>query len=238
MLANNEIGALQDLPAIAEICHRRGALLHTDATQAFGRIAVNVDAMGIDLLSASAHKFYGPKGIGLLFVRRRGQRIRLRPMLEGGGQQHGLRSGTVNAAGVVAMAKAIEIADQELESETTRIDGLASRFWSSIQQSIPGCQLNGPLRTPATRLVGNLNICFPGIEGESLMSACPTLALSSGSACSSVDPAPSHVLLGIGLSESEARRSLRIGIGRFNTPDEIDDAATLLTAAHAKHTSC
>lgn len=234
MLANNEIGVIQDLKAIAEICHRHGALLHSDATQAVGRIDVDVEAMGVDLLSASAHKFYGPKGIGFLYVRRSGRRVRLRPMIEGGGQQQGLRSGTINGAGVVAMGRALQLCEELHEEESVRIDGLANRLWETLSKAIPGCQLNGPARNPKLRLVGNLNICFPGVEGDSLMAACASLALSSGSACSSLNPEPSHVLLAIGLSESEVRRSLRVGIGRFNTAEEIDRAAGLLVEAHTK----
>jgi cysteine desulfurase len=235
MSANNEIGTLQDLSAIAALCHQHGAVLHSDATQGVGRIPVNVDDLDVDLLSASAHKFYGPKGVGLLFVRRRGRRVRILPLVEGGGQQHGLRSGTLNTSGVVAMARALEIAEQEMEQESERIDRLAGRLWNNLKQAIPELRLNGPSRDASVRLKANVNVCFPAVEGETLMAACPTIAVSSGSACSSVDPRPSPVLRAIGLTESEARRSLRFGIGRFNSEAEIDQAASLLAAAHARY---
>jgi cysteine desulfurase len=238
MFANNEIGVIQDLPAIAKLCQERGVLLHTDATQGVGRLPIDVDSLGVDLLSASAHKFYGPKGVGLLFVRNRNKRIRLRPMLEGGGQQNNLRSGTLNAPGIVAMAAALEIAGQDRTSELERVGALATKLLKRLQAEIPNLQLNGPARQPELRLAGNLNLCFDKVEGETMMMACPELAISSGSACSSVEPTPSHVLLGIGLSESEARRSLRIGIGRFNTDRELERAGGLLIDAYQKLTRC
>lgn len=234
MLANNEIGVLQDIQLIAELCHKQGTLLHCDATQAVGRMPVDVEQLGVDLLSASAHKFYGPKGVGVLYVRRRGRRVRLVPMIDGGGQQNGLRSGTINSAGIVAMGCAIRLCDDLAANERRRIDELTKQLWDGIRRAIPDVKLNGPNLEKSQRLIGNLNICFPHVEGAALMAACPSLALSSGSACSSLQAGVSHVLTGIGLSELEARQSVRIGVGRFNTQNEIELAVHLLTAAHAR----
>ena len=237
MAANNEIGTLADLAPIAEICHRHGALLHTDATQAVGKLPLAVDELNVDLLSSSGHKIYGPKGVGFLFVRQRQRRVRLRPRIWGGGQQGGLRSGTINVPGVVGMAQALEIAGALAETERQRIAQLTARLWERLWEALPDIQLNGPPLDRGQRLLGNLNVCFPGVEGEALMSAEPRLAVSSGAACSTVDPAPSHVLLAIGLDESAARRSLRFGVGRFTTADEIELAADWLTAAHGRLTT-
>lgn len=233
MLANNEIGVIQDLPSIAQCVHAAGAVLHTDATQAVGKIPVDVDALDVDLLSASAHKFYGPKGIGLLYVRRHQRRIRLRPQILGGGQQRGLRSGTINSAGSVAMATALALCDEEIAAgEDVRLRLLAERFRHRIAAGIGDLQSSGPAYQAGLRLGGNLNLCFPEVEGESLLAAIPGLGASSGAACSSVDPRPSHVLTSLGLSESAARRSLRFGLGRFTTETEIDTAAEWICEAY------
>lgn len=240
MWANNEIGTLQPLQQVAERCHQVGALLHSDATQAIGRVPVQLDQVDVDLLSGSAHKFYGPKGVGLLYVRQTGRRVRLRPMIEGGGQQQGLRSGTLNVPGIVAMGRALTISLAEQDSDTARIRGLRDRLWDNLSTSIDGLQRNGPPLDAVTaadcsaRLAGNLNVLFPGVEGEALMAATPSVACSSGSACNSVNPEPSHVLLAIGRSEAEARSSLRFGVGRFNTQQEIDTAADRLIAAYRR----
>ncbi|QEG40148.1 cysteine desulfurase family protein [Roseimaritima ulvae] len=231
MWANNEIGTLQPLQQVAERCHQVGALLHCDATQAIGRVPVSLAKVDVDLLSGSAHKFYGPKGVGMLYVRQTGRRVRLRPMIEGGGQQQGLRSGTLNVPGIVAMGRALSIAMAQLDSDTDRIGGLRDRLWNKLATGVDGLQRNGPA-FEAGRLAGNLNVLFPGVEGEALMAAVPSVACSSGSACNSVNPEPSHVLLAIGRSEAEARSSLRFGIGRFNTEQEIDTAAERLIAAY------
>lgn len=233
MHANNEIGVLQDLPAIAALCHQVGAVLHTDATQSVGKVPLTVDDLDVDLLSASAHKLYGPKGVGLLFVRRRGRRVRLLPQILGGGQQRGLRSGTINSPGAVALATALRLCQTELTAEAqSETRALADRCWERIHQEIPEAALNGPAREPHLRLPGNLNICLPEVEADSLLAAIPNLAASSGAACSTMDPSPSHVLLGLGLSESAARRSLRLGIGRFNTTSELDTAALWISQAY------
>lgn len=234
MAAQNEIGVLQPLAEIADVCHRHGAMLHSDAAQALGRIPVDVDRLGVDLLSGSAHKFHAPKGVGLLYVRRRERRVRLRPLIDGGGQQGGLRSGTLNTAGTVAMAVALRLAVDAIPDEMVRLAGLTERLWQRLSSAIDGLRINGPAPQEGLRLPGNLNICFPDVEGEALMAAAATVAVSSGSACSSVDPRPSHVLLELGLSESEARRSLRFGIGRFNTEEQIDRAADALAEAHER----
>lgn len=232
MAANNEIGTLADLKTIAELCHQHGALLHTDATQAVGKLPIDVDQWDVDLLSASAHKAYGPKGIGLLFVRQRGRRVRLRPMIWGGGQQGGLRSGTLPVADAVAMAMVLRIAAEDLPQDAQRIGQLTASLWSQLRTGIEGLRLNGPPLSPTQRLLGNLNICFPNVEGEALMNLTPDLAISSGSACSSANPAPSHVLSALGLEESAARRSLRFGVGRFNTQRDIDQAVLMLCEAY------
>ncbi|MDX1929284.1 MAG: cysteine desulfurase family protein [Pirellulaceae bacterium] len=248
MLANNEIGTVQPLREIAEMCHARGALLHTDATQAVGRMPIDVDTLDVDLLSFSAHKFYGPKGVGGLYVRSRERRIKLQGQIVGGGQQQNLRAGTMNSAGLVGMTAALRKCYQlndwvehptAVGEEQTRIAGLRDRLYKAIQSGLELVQLNGPqLEIPETaagwtRLAGNLNLCFYPIEGQSLMLENPGLAMSSGSACTSADPRPSHVLEAIGLNVEESRSSLRLGIGRFNTAQEIDAAAEMLvTAAH------
>lgn len=236
MWANNEMGSITPIETIAEITHEAGALLHCDATQAVGRLAVDVQSADIDLLTASAHKFYGPKGTGFLVVGNGNRRVRLRPQIVGGGQQRGLRGGTLNPASIVAMATALRIAIEEMESDALRIFGLRELLWSRLQSALEGLQLNGVIwrGDPSTRLPGNLNVRLRDIEGEAWMAATPEVAFSSGSACSSTEALPSHVLLAMGLSESEARRSVRFGIGRFNTADEINAAADYLIASHQK----
>ncbi len=234
MWANNEIGTIESVREIAEITHQAGALFHTDATQALGRLDVNVTTADIDLLSGSAHKFYGPKGIGFLYAGSRKRRVRLRPLFEGGGQQRGLRSGTVNAAGLVAMAAAIQICNSEMKPEQIRLAGLRNDLWQRLVATFPGIELNGPDFMPDLRLAGNLNVSLVDVEGESIMATARDLAISSGAACSSVDPRPSHVLTAIGLSESRARRSLRFGLGRGTTQQEIVSAMEMLIAGHRK----
>lgn len=238
MWANNEIGTIQPMAQIAEIVHQAGALLHCDATQAIGRLKVDLDAVDIDLLSASAHKCYGPKGVGLLAIGKN-RRVRLRPLLEGGGQQNGLRSGTVNVAGLIGMSEALRICNEHLGLDNERQGALRDRLWQRVSNAFPDAVINGPPLKYAEdgtmlRLPNNLNLSFADVEGETLMAASAELAISSGSACSSVDPRPSHVLMAIGLSESRARRSLRFGLGRSTTIEEIDSAAEMLAKAHAK----
>ena len=228
MAANNEIGVLQPIDAIGAICHARGVLFHSDCAQAGGRLVLDVEANGIDLLSLSAHKFYGPKGVGALFVRSRSPRVRLEPRQWGGGHEGGLRSGTLPVAQIVGMAKALEIALAERQAEEARLRGLRDRLWSRLQADVDGVQMNGD---PDKRLAGNLNVSFEGIQGEKLLLALPDLAVSTGSACASAAPGPSHVLTALGLSESMARASLRIGLGRTTSEAQVDRASERILAA-------
>ncbi|MFO1066841.1 MAG: aminotransferase class V-fold PLP-dependent enzyme [Pirellulales bacterium] len=209
-----------------------GAFLHTDATQSVGKMPIDIESLHVDLLSFSPHKFYGPKGVGGLYVRRSPRRVRLQSQMFGGGQQDNRRSGTLNSPGIVAMAKALELCTAEHQIETARITLLRNHFFSKLRDGVPGLLLNGPrLDDPQLRLAGNLNCSFEPVEGQSLMLAVPQLAVSSGSACTSAEPRPSQVLRALGLSDERARSSLRFGIGRFNTLDEIDEAASLLAEA-------
>jgi cysteine desulfurase len=237
MLANNEIGVVQDIPAIADRVHRRGAILHVDCAQAVGRMPVAVDALGADLASFSAHKFHGPKGTGALSVRRRGRAVRIDPLVFGGGQERGMRSGTLDVPGIVGMAAAAGLAVADLPGETARLRTLRDRLWRLLADAIPGVAINGPpLDDPAVRLVNNLNVRVPGVDGQSLLAtlAGEGLAVSSGSACSSESPRPSHVLLALGLDDDQARASLRFGLSRFTTDDEIAAAAGRIAAGVAR----
>lgn len=227
MFANNEIGTIHPLSEIAEICHQRKILFHTDATQAVGKIPVQVDRLGVDLLSFSAHKFYGPKGVGGLFVRRRDRPVRLVPQIEGGGHQHHLRSGTLPVPLIAGMAEAMKLAVDSLDGESQRLSKLRDDLENRITQGLPGTAVNGPSQD---RLPNTLNVRFDGVSGEALMLAMKQVAVSSGSACSSADPEPSHVLKSIGLTDDQARSSLRFSLGRFNTSEEIQKAAELVIA--------
>jgi cysteine desulfurase len=232
MLANNEIGTIAPLAAIASVCHERGVPLHCDATQAVGRIEVGVEELEVDLLSFSAHKMYGPKGVGGLYVRRRERPLRLEPLLDGGGQEGGLRSGTLNVPGIVGLAKALELCRQEMENERPRLAELRDRLHRGLLAAVPDARLNGPaLDQAGLRLAGNLNMSFPFVDGEALMMSMRDLAVSSGSACTSADPEPSHVLRALGLADDLVRSSLRFGLGRFNTAEEVDFAAALVGEA-------
>ncbi len=230
MLANNEIGVIQPLAEIAKLCREHGCYLHTDATQAVGRMAVNVDQLDVDLMSFSAHKFYGPKGVGGLLVRRRDRSVKLLGQIVGGGQQNNWRSGTLNTAGMIGMQAALQSCLLDLEGDQQRAHQLRTRLLERLQH-LPQTTLNGPPLINEYRLAGNLNCCFYPLEGQSLMLHAPELAISSGSACTSANPEPSHVLQAIGLSEDQARSSLRFGIGRFNTLHDMDQAADMLIAA-------
>lgn len=231
MLANNEIGVIQPIRQIAEICHSRGIVLHSDATQAIGRIPVNVDELGVDLMSFSAHKFYGPKGVGGLFVRRRGRRIRLAPQILGGGQQQGIRSGTLNVGAVAGMAAAIKQSVSSVQSEATRLSQLRSVLFSLLETVGRPIVINGPGLAESTRLPNNLNIEIVGIDGQMLMNNMPEIALSSGAACSAASPLPSHVLAAIGLNPDQIRCSLRFGLGKTNTEDDIRYAADRMVSS-------
>ena len=225
MMANNEIGVVQPLREIGEICRERNVLFHTDATQAVGRLAVDVEQLGVDLLSCSAHKFYGPKGCGLLYVRRSPRLTRLEPLIDGGGQQHGLRSGTLNPAAIIGMCRALELANEEKDDENCRLGELRDRLFAGLQTGVPDVSLNGPsLEDRQGRLPQNLNCSFHDVDGEALLMSMKDLAVSSGSACTSANPEPSHVLRAIGLSDDLTRASLRFGLGRFSTLEEVDFA--------------
>ena len=227
MLANNEIGVVAPLRAIASLCEARGVLLHCDATQAIGKLPVDVHELGVDLLSLSAHKIYGPKGVGALYVRRGEKPVRLEPLMDGGGQEGGLRSGTLNVPGIVGFASAIGLCQSEGAAESARLRQLRDRLYAGLTARIDGVALNGPsLDDPALRLPGNLNCSFGGVDGEALMMNMRDVAVSSGSACTSTNPEPSHVLRALGIDPDRVRSSLRFGLGRFNTADEIDFAVS------------
>jgi cysteine desulfurase len=224
MGANNEIGVIQPLQDIGQLCRERKVFLHTDAAQMVGKVPVDVNKLNIDLLSISGHKIYGPKGIGALYVRRK-PRVRLVPIINGGGQERGLRSGTLPPALVVGLGAACEIAQKEMDSEIKYISKLAEKLKKEIKSHIPHVVLNGD---EESRLPGNLNFSFAYVEGESLIMALKNLALSSGSACTSASLEPSYVLRAIGVDEALAHTSLRIGIGRFTTEREVDYALDLM----------
>lgn len=219
MLANNEIGVIQPVGEIGRICRERGVLFHTDAAQALGRIRLDAEAISADLVSLSAHKVYGPKGVGALYFRSGRARRPLAPLLDGGGHERGIRSGTLNVPGIVGFGAACEIAFAEMEEEQKRVGALRDRLSEGILAGVPDARINGSLRH---RLAGNLNVSFPGIEGESLLVGLSEVSVSSSSACTSGLRAPSHVLKAIGLPDSLAFSSVRFGIGRFNTAEEID----------------
>jgi len=227
MTANNEIGVIQDIATLSEISRVAGALFHTDAAQGVGKIDVNVKGQGIDLLSLSGHKIYGPKGVGALYVRRR-PRARLDPLFSGGGQERGLRSGTLPTPLIVGLGTACRIAAAEMESEGRRVLALREGMMTRLRAAIPGLILNGSVEH---RLPGNLNLTFPDQLAQTIMAACPELCVSTGSACSSADIEPSYVLRALGLNAEAASRSLRIGIGRFTSPTDIEGAVSALVTA-------
>jgi cysteine desulfurase len=219
MAANNEIGTIAPLKDIGRIAHEKGVLFHTDATQAVGKIPINVEDMGIDLLSLTAHKMYGPKGVGALYVRAAKPRVRLGPMIDGGGHERGMRSGTLNVPGIVGLGKACEIAQKEMSSEAEKLIGLRERLQSQIIDQLDEVYVNGH---PTARLPGNMNMSFAYVEGESLLMGLKEIAVSTGSACTSASLEPSHVLRAIGVEEELAHTSIRFGLGRFNTEEEVD----------------
>ena len=231
MMANNEIGTVHPIEAIGRICKERGVLFHTDATQGVGKLPVDVEKMGVDLLSLSGHKMYGPKGIGALYVRRRNPRVRLAPGIDGGGHERGMRSGTLNVPAIVGLGKACELCGQELESETKRLTKLREKLWKKISSELDEVFLNGH---PTERLPGNLNVSFAYVEGEGLMMGMSDLAVSSGSACTSASLEPSYVLKALGLPEDLARSSIRFGLGRTTTVEEIDTVIERVVAAVKK----
>ena len=220
MYANNETGVIQPMEEIGRIAREKGVILHTDATQAAGKVPLNVDTSGIGLLSFSAHKLYGPKGVGALYIRRRNPRVRLTPLIEGGGHEKGLRSGTLNVPGIVGFGKACQIAAEQMEKDSQKLSVLRDKLERALLE-IPGTAVNGNTHS---RLPHVSNIRFAGLKGDLLMAAMPDLAISSGSACTSASPEPSHVLMAMGLNEEEARASLRFSLGRFTEETDIDFA--------------
>jgi cysteine desulfurase len=219
MMANNEIGVIQPIAEIGKLCKERGVLFHTDATQAIGKVPFNVNELNVDLASFSAHKIYGPKGVGGLYVRRKNPRVMLVPMMDGGGHERGMRSGTLNITGIVGLGKACEIAHQEMQQENERIYTLRERLRTGIMNELPDVYINGHA---TERLAGNLNISFAYVEGESLLMGINDIAVSSGSACTSASLEPSYVLKALGVGEELAHSSIRFGLGRFNTVEEVD----------------
>ena len=226
MHVNNEIGTINDIAAIGELTRARGILFHVDAAQSTGKVAIDLDALKVDLMSFSAHKTYGPKGIGALYVRRK-PRVRLEAMIHGGGHERGMRSGTLATHQIVGMGEAFRIAKQEMAAEGARIQEMRDRLWLGLQQ-IEEVHLNGDLEH---RVPGNLNVSFNYVEGESLIMALKDLAVSSGSACTSASLEPSYVLRALGLSDELAHSSIRFSIGRFTTDEEIDYAVQLIKDA-------
>ena len=221
MLANNEIGTINAISEVAKVCQDRGVLLHCDAVQALGRIPVDVRQLGVDLLSLSAHKIYGPKGVGALFVRRGAPRVVLEPLFDGGGHEQGLRPGTLPVPLIAGFGAACRIAAESLETDVPRIQELADRLWRGLSDGLSDVLLNGPVNG---RLPGNLNVSFAGVEGQALMTGLRRIAVSSGSACTSNNPEPSHVLRAIGRNEGLTRASVRFGVGRFSTAADVETA--------------
>lgn len=222
MLANNEVGTIQPIAEIGKICHARGVLLHTDAVQGVGKIPFNVEEMQVDLASISAHKMYGPKGVGALYIRRKNPRVRLAPLIHGGGHERGMRSGTLNVPAIVGFGEAARIAKDEMSSESKMLRSLRDNLHQQIVGKLDYVHLNGH---PEKRLPGNLNLSFAYVEGEAMMMAIKDIAVSSGSACTSASLEPSYVLKAMGVGEDLAHSSIRFGLGRFTTQDEINYAA-------------
>jgi cysteine desulfurase len=228
MQANNEIGVLQPIREIGALAHERGIFFHTDAVQAVGKIPVDVTADHIDLLSLSGHKMYGPKGVGALHVRRRGPRVNLSPLFEGSGHERGVRPGTLNVPGIVGLGRACEIAKTEMADEAARTRTLRDRLLERLRRDLDGVNVNGSLEH---RLPNNLNVAFEHVEGEALIAALTDIAVSTGSACLSAEAEPSHVIRALGREDQLARASIRFGLGRFNTVEEIDHAAVQVVGA-------
>jgi len=222
MYANNEIGAINPIAEIGALCHERGVLFHTDATQGFGKIPFDVQAMNVDLASISAHKIYGPKGVGALYTRARRPRVRIAAQMDGGGHERGRRSGTLNVPGIVGFGKAAEICQGSLEAEGRRLSALRDRLEQHLLRNLDEVYVNGD---PARRLPNVCNVSFAYVEGESLMMGISEIAVSSGSACTSASLEPSYVLRALGVGDELAHSSIRYGLGRFNTEEEVDYVA-------------
>jgi cysteine desulfurase len=227
MLANNEVGTVQPIAEIGKITRSKGVLLHSDAVQGIGKVPFNVEEMNVDLASITAHKMYGPKGVGALYIRRSKPRVRITAQMDGGGHEFGMRSGTLNVPGIVGFGKAAEIMTKEGADEAKRIFGLRERLRTRLWKELDAIQLNGSLER---RLPGNLNVSFSFVEGEAMMMAIKDVAVSSGSACTSASLEPSYVLHAMGIGDDLAHSSIRFGIGRFNTEEEIDFVADLVVS--------
>lgn len=228
MMANNEIGVIQPVKEIGALCRSRKVLFHTDAVQAVGKVPVDVNEMNIDLLSISGHKMYGPKGVGAIYVRRRRPRVRLEAGIDGGGHERGMRSGTLNVAGIVGLGAAAEICNKDLGADIEHTRGLRERLWGKLSGELDEIFLNGHAEH---RLPGNLNVSFAYVEGEAMMMAIKDVAVSSGSACTSASLEPSYVLRALGVGDELAHSSIRFGIGRFTTEEEVDFVANLVIDA-------
>ncbi len=222
MYANNEIGVIQPIEAIGKIAKEKGILFHVDAAQAVGRIPIDVQKGGIDLLSISAHKIYGPKGVGALYVRRKDPRVELNAIIDGGGHERGMRSGTLNVPGIVGLGHACELCEKEMAQESRRLRRLRDKLKDAIVNGLDGTSINGSMDH---RLPNSLNVSFAGVEGDALMMGINDVAVSSGSACTSATLEPSYVLRALGVPDELAHSSIRFGLGRFNTEEEIDYAA-------------
>jgi cysteine desulfurase len=226
--ANNEVGTLQPIQEIAEYAHSQGALVHCDATQLLGRKPLDLYELGVDFASFSAHKVYGPKGVGALFVRQGNPRRNLSPLLRGGGQEASLRAGTLNVSGIVGFAAACSLAQERIASDTLKMSQLRDHLETVMLKNIPEATVNGDL---VNRLPGTTSITIPGVQADTLIANIPNICISGGSACSEGTVSPSHVLLAMGLSREQAECTVRIGIGRYNSHTEIDSACTRVTAA-------
>ncbi len=239
MAANNEIGVLQPLAEVGAIAQGRGVVFHTDAAQAAGKVPIDVQACGIDLLSLTAHKCYGPKGSGALYVRRRKPRLDLQCQIDGGGHENGFRSGTLNVPGIVGLGRSLELCRDEMATESARLSSMRDRLFQGLTKALDGVRLNGP--TSDRRLPHNLHVSFDDVEGEALLMALGDLAVSTGSACSSGSQAPSHVLQAIGAVGDRAGASIRFGLGRSTTDSDIDfaiDRVTTVVRALRTHSAC
>ncbi len=228
MWANNETGVVQPMHSIAEIAHEHGAFMMSDATQAVGKVPVHADAAGVDLLAVSAHKFYGPKGVGALFVRRRGPRVRLQPQIAGGQQQNGMRAGTLNVPGIVGMGVAAQLALTNLEPDAIRMEGLRDRFEARLRDALPSIRVNA---SGATRLPNTSSVRFDGVDSGKLLGSLRSVAASTGAACQTKTQKPSHVLTAMGLTPDEAFSTVRFSLGRSTTEEQIDHAVRAVTDA-------
>jgi len=222
MFANNEIGVIQPVAEIGKLCHEKGVIFHTDGVQAVGKVPVDVNSMNIDVLSLTAHKIYGPKGVGALYVRRRNPRVQISAQIDGGGHERGMRSGTLNVPGIVGLGKACEIAGAEMATEAARLQGMRDHLRNKLESALDYVEVNGSWEH---RLPGNLNMSFVYVEGESLLMGINDVAVSSGSACTSATLEPSYVLKALGLGDDVAHSSIRFGLGRFNNEAEVDYVA-------------